>query len=199
MSQNIKDKMINILIFGQKGSGKTTLTKHLINEYSNIYYYIIIFKRFKTGLEYAKERKFTFKKLYFIVSKQKEFIREGKRNPLMIVFDDCVQEFVSMKKHEKKLFIDLFFNARHMLISIIFNTQYLNLLQSFIRNNFDVIFLKQNLNSNIMDKFIKSYVVCENYKKTYEEIKRNFLKDRFYTYKIDLQNGGKLEPYNYFI
>lgn len=181
----------SLIIAGKRGSGKTILIKWLMREFFKNYFgneNIILVKDSKYDNENYSDFisndniiDFYPKMLESFVNYQQMLYEKKKSNKILLIFDDCMNR--QKLKLSKSILDQLFFNGRHMNISIIFSSQYMSIIDSAWIENTDLVIIKNVLGENF----------CEN-------IRRNFAseipKTRFIRFLKKIFTESK---YNYII
>lgn len=189
----IQTKIFFWVIAGKRNSGKTTLVLNLLKSPSikNFYSHIVILKNSPSDEYPYKQYNFSFDSIDLLLESQKNKLKKGIMDPVLIIFDDCFADLSSGKtKEEKKIFSNLVYNGRHYLTSCCVVSQYLNLLESSFRSNIDRLYLKQCYNANVIERFLSDYLGKTDATKKYNYINktfREFGKDA--TFMFDCEEG----------
>lgn len=161
----------SILMIAKRGSGKSWITKAILQKYCDIPVGLVIspterddpfFSDFfpDTYIFYKYESKIIKKLLIrqkIMLKKMREKKREGKYiDPRgIIVMDDCLADKGSWAKDP--LLYDLLFNGRHRQITYILTMQYVLGIKPELRSNFDYIFLLAEDYISVLKRIYEHY------------------------------------------
>lgn len=176
-----------------RGSGKTTMSRRLIQITDPFFRgRVILFKNTPTN-EYGNipQRRLNFESLERILEKQTVAMENSECRPLLIIFDDCFGQLTSSRdKRKSGILNNLFYNSRHLLVSSIIISQYLNKLESCYRANINKLFFKYSLNGNVMNSFLKDRFSSDRVQKLYNMMVKHFKKNKFATFCFDCEIGN---------
>lgn len=190
-----------ILLNATQGSGKSHLIRYLMHMNRKKFDYGIIFcnTHFEADSFDYIDKKFVHPEynpevLSNLMKIQAKLVEEGVIKQAYVVFDDCIQASQFQCPNLKQLCTQL----RHFHITVIFATQYTNLLPTWMRANaMDVIIFKTTSKSNLIALYesygqeygnfndFKNYIMenLGNYKFIYYD-KRHANENIEQTYKI---------------
>jgi tRNA A37 threonylcarbamoyladenosine biosynthesis protein TsaE len=213
---NIKDGEI-MYIIGSKGAGKTTLIKDILNKkvYDQIYVFspsIHINEYNDVTSSLNQFDKYDDTRIGNII-KNKEFQKKNNMNyQTVIVIDDCFQ---SKSQFNKKNFREMFFNGKHLNISLILTSQYYMSLPHIINNNVDHTFVLKcydislcvdklyqncghivNINKNILKQLLKKSSVNYEMLVINEHAINSELNNTLFWYKANYSSKASLINYN---
>lgn len=148
MEFNFLDQLITIC--GMRGSGKSYLTKHLIDTYYDLFQSVLIicpsnFSNFYERNKYNVVEEYHPKLITDIMDKMAQVNKDkNKRDPdfkhILIVLDDCIADINLNKSKELR---QLVVRGRHFGISLLITTQYVKSVPPLVRNNTQYYFLSR--------------------------------------------------------
>jgi hypothetical protein len=173
-----------ILLCGKTKSGKSRLLKYLVkSELKNFSKIIVVCPTEKINRFYADvvDEEFIFDEYneeYFeeLIKKMTEVNAnksDKEKRHILVIIDDCVSD---TNFHYSKSLKKLYSRGRHLGISIILTSQYINLCPPFSRVNSDFIFVAQ-MNRASQDILCNEFICGEISKEEFLKIYRNSTKD----------------------
>ena len=150
-----------ILLCAKRNSGKSQLLHYLVrcelNEFDKIF--VIspteCVNAFYSGIT-SKEcifDEYNDDWMMKLISKMTEITSQKQKKKVIIILDDCVAD---TDLHHAKALKILYARSRHIGISVILTTQYINSVSPFMRLNSDYVFLGQQ-NRKSID------IICDEY------------------------------------
>lgn len=165
-------------LVGKRCSGKSNLLKYLVSleakafdkmfcicptEPINRFYKDIV----KPNCIYESYNEEWVEKLIDKMTKENSNKTPEKRKRVLLILDDCVSDH---NFHQSPSLKKLYTRGRHINISIIITTQYLNSIPPVCRNNSDVIMVGQMNRASIqllLDEFMSGNILKEDFIKLY--------------------------------
>lgn len=154
------------LAIGRRRSGKTTSIISLMHEMKNNYSIVIIFcGSISTCEQYAKHvpkafihNNYNENVLKSLIATQESNRKQKKKvRDILIIFDDLA---FNNKIFKSKEITFLFFNGRHVNVSVILSTQDAVALSPGLRGNVDFILCSTERNPVYRERIYKYYSVC---------------------------------------
>jgi len=160
------DDFTSIIASPRRG-GKTTLIKYLIK-----FHFVKKFKKeniilIKDSLQddenyssYLHEENILEFDPYIIselIDYQKNLKKEKKSTKLLLIFDDCMNDNKLKKSKATEKFQEIFFNGRHFDISVLFSSQYPQIIKSSWIANTDLIIVRNVLSENFLEHIRKNF------------------------------------------
>jgi hypothetical protein len=142
-----------IFLVGKRHTGKSFLMKDLLSQMPKPDFVMAMtptddsMETFRTFMpETCIFSGFSQEKLERLLSLQRELLRRGKQRSVLLLMDDCMYQKGVLKSQAMR---DVFFNGRHLGISLVVTAQYLMDISPELRSNIDYLFaLRENTMTN---------------------------------------------------
>jgi hypothetical protein len=190
-----------LLINGEQGRGKSKLIDYLMYKNRKNFDYGVVFTNthFEPGnYDYISEKyihpEYDESVLESLMKIQEDLIKEKKFKDCFVIFDDCIDK----KQFESPVLKRACTQLRHYNMTIIFATQYANILPPWMRSNaMGIVMFLSDSHRNLkalfesygqkFDSFnnFKNYIMMNlgNYKFVYYD-KKHITDDIFTTYRV---------------
>jgi hypothetical protein len=162
---NILNK--TVCICARRNSGKSELTSYIVNEFKDKFSKIYVVCPTESVNHFYEKSKIVDKKCIFDklhddwvnqliekLSKINDNKPKEERTNVLLILDDLVCDY---NTHDSDTLDKLFVRGRHVNISVIVISQYINLISTVIRNNSDYLIVGQQNSKSIgliYDEFI---------------------------------------------
>lgn len=162
--RGIKEHRI-IFLIGKRHTGKSRLMLDLLSQMPAFDFAMAFaptddtIETFRTFLPSScVYSNFSHDKLERLLSLQRELIRRGKKRSVLLILDDCLYQKNTLKSTAMR---DLFFNGRHLHVSMICAAQYCMDVEASVRANIDYVMTmrdstitnRQKLHKNFFGQF----------------------------------------------
>ena len=185
MEFTIKNKIV--LICAKRNSGKSIILKSLVMDYREYFETIFLIcpteqiNKFYSKDNLVKENNifesWNEKWANELIKKMTEI--NSNKSPsemkhILLILDDCIADIDFKTSKSLKL---LFVRSRHIGISLIITTQYLNSISPLQRNNSDFILTSQQNQQSIdilTEQFLPTSITKKDFMKYYSESTKNY-------------------------
>jgi len=176
-----------LILNGEQGSGKSKLISYLMYKYRNKFAYGICFTNTyfeDDSFDYIPKKfihpEYSEEKLDNLMNIQKNLIKKGIIKEAFVIFDDSVSKDQFNSESLKNLCTQL----RHYHITVIFATQYANIVPTWMRTNaMGVVIFKSDSECNLralFQSYGQGFGKFDNF--------RNYIADNLGNYKFIYYN-----------
>ena len=176
------------IMIGKRGSGKTCFIREMmykLYENKKVDEFFVISPTSRTDksiYDFIDKVYYEYKAPLIdnLMNKQRENTANGKKNRVMVIFDDCLESESSFKNHS---LLELLYNGRHYNISYIISMQFPMKRFSDSKIMFDYVFLMNQNNVLIKNNTIKNtlykyyggmFPTFETFDKIFNELTQDF-------------------------